>query len=574
MLKHTKYISFIKHDLLLNNINNHNNFEYYKTVLNEIYKLNPKKNIDEKIISKYENLSSRYQSILLDNLFTIFNNLHSLNLDKRLWKILIGHWLFRYCNIFISRWHRLNLLQKKKIKNFYCAKTNTNLLLTKDTNHIIQISHDDIFNSYIYKAILKNKKNIKIFELETIYFKKKDKIDLKILLKKILLIFQKLDKRNRKKIRYFFYHTYLNKKILTKLNKKINQKDLSYLPDRIEEGKVDAALRKKLTKILSSKIKTNDPLLISLISNFFNMFPSIYLESFIDNFKKIDKSHWPYNPKLIFTSNSFDTDEYFKFYTINKIHYFKSKYFCGQHGNNCGTFITRSRNVEQDTSDIFFTWGWKTKFYKNHIKLFNFRQPILNKSNPTHKTSSPLFILDGYPHDINLFSEPFIFDQKTSNFLKSLNTYFRNKKILIKKYNQSNIDKLIPKMYQNLNIKFVKNYNILNYLKENEIFVFLYDSTGFLEMINLNKPCLMFIDTPLSLYYENAIMCYKKLISKNIIFDDYEKLFAHLNKISNNVESWWNSGNIQNEIDKFRKVYSSTSSKPIEKLVKLINKHA
>ena len=104
--------------MLLNNINNHNNFEYYKTVLNEIYKLNPKKNIDEKIISKYENLSSRYQSILLDNLFTIFNNLHSLNLDKRLWKILIGHWLFRYCNIFISRWHRLNLLQKKKNKEF------------------------------------------------------------------------------------------------------------------------------------------------------------------------------------------------------------------------------------------------------------------------------------------------------------------------------------------------------------------------------------------------------------------------------------------------------------------------
>lgn len=574
MLKHTKYISFLKHDLLLNDINNHNNFEYYKTVLNEIYRSNPKKNIDEKTISKYENLSSRYQSILINNLFNIFNDLHGLDLDKRLWKILIGHWLFRYCNIFISRWHRLNLLQEKKINSFYCAKTNTNFLLTKDTNHIIQSSHNDIFNSYVYRAILKQKKNIKIFELETLNVKKKNKIDIKILLKKILLIFQKINKRNYKKIKYFFYHTYLNNEILIKLNKKINQKNLSYLPDRIEEGQIDAALRKKITKILFSKIKTSDPLFTSIISNLFNMFPSIYLEGFFKNFKKIDKSHWPYHPILIFTSNSFDTDEYFKFYTINKIHYFKSKYFCGQHGNNCGTFITRSRNVEQDTADIFFTWGWKSKFYKNHIKLFNFRQPKLDKSKPNYKISSPLFIFDGYPHDINLFSEPFIFDQKTGNFLKSLNTYFSDKNVLIKKYNNSEIDKLIPKIYQNLNIKFVKNYNIYNYLKENEIFVFLYDSTGFLEMLNLNKPCLMYIDTPLCLYYQNAIRHYKKLIDKKIIFDDFDKLFNHLDKISNNVYKWWNSVNVQNEIDKFRKVYSSTASKPSEKLLKYIHNHA
>ena len=84
----------------------------------------------------------------------------------------------------------------------------------------------------------------------------------------------------------------------------------------------------------------------------------------------------------------------------------------------------------------------------------------------------------------------------------------------------------------------------------------------------------MYIDTPLTLYYKDAIRIYKKLIAKNIIFDDIEKLFIHLNKISNNIERWWNSDIIQIEIDKFRNVYSSTTSKPTEKLLKLIHNHA
>ena len=212
----------------------------------------------------------------------------------------------------------------------------------------------------------------------------------------------------------------------------------------------------------------------------------------------------------------------------------------------------------------------KAMTYKN----IGTKKREVNKSIPISNNCSPLFIFDNFPHDINLFSEPFIFEQKTSNFFKFLNIYFKNKNIFIKKYNNYDIEKLIPKIYQDLNIKIVKNYNIYNYLKQNEIFVFLYDSTGFLEMINLNKPCLMYIDTPLTLYYKDAIRNYKKLIAKNIIFDDIEKLFIHLDKISNNIERWWNSEIIQIEIDKFRNVYSSTTSKPTEKLLKLIHNHA
>ena len=49
---------------------------------------------------------------------------------------------------------------------------------------------------------------------------------------------------------------------------------------------------------------------------------------------------------------------------------------------------------------------------------------------------------------------------------------------------------------------------------------------------------------------------------------------SYLDKISNNIERWWNSEIIQIEIDKFRNVYSSTTSKPTEKLLKLIHNHA
>ena len=69
------------------------------------------------------------------------------------------------------------------------------------------------------------------------------------------------------------------------------------------------------------------------------------------------------NPKFIFTSNSFDTDEIFKQWVARNVE--KSvPYFVGQHGNNYGQNIFEGRSIwpERSTCDSFITWGWDDGF--------------------------------------------------------------------------------------------------------------------------------------------------------------------------------------------------------------------
>ena len=92
--------------------------------------------------------------------------------------------------------------------------------------------------------------------------------------------------------------------------------------------------------------------------------------------EKISELNWPKNPKFIFTSNSFDTNEIFKGWVGRNIN--KSvPYFTGQHGNNYGqhVFEGRSNWPERSTSDGFLTWGWDDGF-KTNLKGFNFKKQI------------------------------------------------------------------------------------------------------------------------------------------------------------------------------------------------------
>ena len=59
--------------------------------------------------------------------------------------------------------------------------------------------------------------------------------------------------------------------------------------------------------------------------------PTSIVESANNILKNLDKTNFPKNPKVIFTSNSYDFDEVFKFYTAKNVDT-GCKYYIGQHG--------------------------------------------------------------------------------------------------------------------------------------------------------------------------------------------------------------------------------------------------
>lgn len=65
---------------------------------------------------------------------------------------------------------------------------------------------------------------------------------------------------------------------------------------------------------------------------------------------------YPKAPRVIFTSNAFETDDVFKLYTSENVS--QSAYVVGQHGNNYGVAKFSELNPEINTSDLFLSWGW------------------------------------------------------------------------------------------------------------------------------------------------------------------------------------------------------------------------
>ena len=124
------------------------------------------------------------------------------------------------------------------------------------------------------------------------------------------------------------------------------------------------------------KANHTDPTLRFIQKHLFEFFPTCFFESY-KILKQFEKNNFfSSNPKFIFTSNSYDTDEVFKIWVAKKTEE-NFKYFVGQHGNNAGQhfYLGHSSWPERYTTNRFISWGWDDK-RKNTLKGFNFKKSI------------------------------------------------------------------------------------------------------------------------------------------------------------------------------------------------------
>ena len=135
--------------------------------------------------------------------------------------------------------------------------------------------------------------------------------------------------------------------------------------------------------------------------------PTFVLENFTEVLTKSKQMGYPSNPKFIFTSNSFEHDELFKFYVADtKNTNKKVKYFIGQHGAFYLTRIDNNYANEVLTCDYFLSWGQKKFEHVKTLPLFNFKLPKKIKNKKQQKYITLIFRSLGYqciPY--NRFSE-------------------------------------------------------------------------------------------------------------------------------------------------------------------------
>jgi putative transferase (TIGR04331 family) len=526
----------------------------------------------------------RIEKILLTELTKILNDTHQTAYSERFWKILFGHWLRTYIETGLNRIKTIEYcIGKYEISGSTFIELSKAKLIPKNFESMFTLLESDSWNSTFDLQILRLIKdlNFKIdvdsSQLENLKhiesnLEKKSGIEPP---KKRIFNYIKLSLKHFKKNNdALIINTYLPRFEEIKLNLRLGQ-----LPKFWESESVkincdeNLELRDKLS--LKSICVINDKYLSILSSMLFNFFPTCYLEGFHKLKVVANEIGFPKYPKFILTSNSYHSDEVFKYWSAVKAEE-GVKYIIGQHGSNFGTHRFINPSVEEEICDTFLTWGWGNNSL-NYKKTFIFK--IVNKKLSTNPKGGLL-----------LNQNPMDFRRNTWDSVSQHLKYFEDQKIFI-----SNLSELIRRnttirlhgLYKTqkfredlrwleFDSKLKLNYyqgSFFSLLAKSRLVVHSYDSTGFLETLALNVPTMAFWQNGFDHLVPEAKPYYQELVEIGILHLTPKSISEKINNEWADIELWWNKSEVQKIRNKFCEQYARQIEKPIQELSNLLTKN-
>ncbi len=529
-------------------------------------------NIDQKIIEQYDyeifkssshfkenriinsyNSNIIYGKIIKD-LSKNLNEIHSINLSIKSWKIIFGNWLKRFIDICFERNNLLfEILEKKEINQIYGIKSNYPRHSDKTLEIFTQASNEywnnnlfcDLLNFYDLKVnkIFLDHESKKVGKTE----KKKTNFIDKV--KKFLHI---LKSRNNAVIKETYF-PFRYEKLLEVLFFQFPSFNSN---NKLKINEINKNLRDKIS--INIDLKKNIENFIR--ENIYKYLPKTVLEQFSDLISNCEKDY-PKNPKFILTSISQEFDEYFKFYTALKVEQ-KTPYFILQHGNTYIVEDFTQNRVEFETPNNFFSFGIENKNkvikgFCNHLTLG--RKIKYNKKGFLHLLPSPI-LNRIFPYDRNIEFNNCL--KLVSEFEKKISQNLKNKILLRLNRSFKNDQRgewYFKKYFKNFEIKqidFSKNY-YFNNLKNSRVNIFFYDSTGILENLIYNIPTLGVWPEQFNHINSEFVQKYKLLQEAKILFDNVDDLIEHLSKFWQNIDEWWMSNNTQKLIFNFNNQFNN-----------------
>ena len=526
----------------------------------------------------------RIEKILLTELTKILNDTHQTTYSERFWKIIIGHWLRTYIETGLNRIKTIEYcIGKYEISGSTLIELSKERLIPKDFESMFTLLESDSWNSTFDLQILKLFKDLSFkFEictsqpqsLKQIEFNPEKKSEKKPLKNRIFNGIKLSLKYFKKNSDALIINSYLPRFEEIKLNLRLGQLPKFWESESIKINcEENLELRNKLS--LKSTYVINDKYLSILSSMFFNYLPTCYLEGFNKLKVVAHEIGFPKSPKFIFTSNSYSTDEVFKYWSAVKAEE-GVKYIIGQHGANFGTSRFLSPSVEEEICDTFLTWGWGNNSL-NYKPSFIFK--IVNKKlSPDPKGGLLLIQLpidyrrntwDSVNQHLKYFEDQKIF---VSNLSESI-----RRNTLIRLHGLSKTQKFREDLkWLEFDDNLKLNYNqgsFFSLLSKSRLVVHSYDSTGFLEALALNVPTMAFWQNGFDHLVSEAKPYYQELVDIGILHLSPKSISEKINNEWADIELWWNRLEVQKVRNRFCEQYARQIEKPIQELNNLLTKN-
>ena len=518
------------------------------------------------------------EKTLFSRLCCTLNTYHGTHHGERFWRILLGHWFRFYVNAILNRVQTLEkCLQNSKLEGTTVFSNSCFQLASADTYNAIWAFNDDVWNNIIYSRILQLL-DVTCDPVE--YTAIENPIDLRCAVKPGQKEIKKWLGENLNKISgalgrktdVFIARSSLPTIEEIKLQLSLRQMPRLYssitpLITEQSDFALRAALNDEMTEI-------GDDTLSKIVAALtFELLPVCYLEGFEGLANVTRHVPWPKSPKVIFTSNAFQSDEVFKLYAATKIET-GSGYIVGQHGNNYGTYRYMDPSIEETTSDKFLTWGWPG-WLPQHVPAFVFT--TANKRNRRYSPRGSLLLLettwpfrfttwDGMNDPILHFKEKEMFFENLLPFPKAnLIVRLHSTHVHFKGYEEIRWREI------NDSIKLDMGTMQLNKaIAQSRLVVYSYDSTGILENLAQNIPTLAFWQNGFDHLRDTAVPFYQSLVDARIVHFTAESAASMINEVWDDVDSWWFSEPVQAARKIFCDRYARSSNHPISELKKLL----
>lgn len=514
---------------------------------------------------------------VLKVLHNTLNDFHGIDYSEESWRLLLGHWIERYVSSYVQREFDLRrILSEPKLAKA-SVKPGTALEVASDTEDAIRVFNSMSWDAYVYKGLLETFHPSFPVDASPIVVKSKSpevesrKHGLK---KQVLLFANLLSRLVSSRARYFLHTTYLPLLASAKIHLALGQVPQLW---HSENSKPLAPLNFKLRRELRQKFSENyvalgeaTALEKMLVENISYVLPVSFLEGFRALGREVESRGWPRKPKVIFTSNRFDTDDVFKLYVVEK-RKLGALYVVGQHGNNYGTKRTMFPSIEEQTSDKFFTWGWNPNVSK-YVALFNLKMSGIHyfQSAPDGEV---LLLQTHRPHAFEL-ENPFVSHDRYFDWQKQFYSRLdiQAKSLLRVRLHSGHAffawgeSERWSGMLTSGSALTSSEEPIFKQFSKSRLVVHTYDSTGMLETLAGNVPTVAFWPLGMSHLTNEAEEDYQKLIAVKIIHTSPESAANHINLVLQDIDAWWGSSAVQKVRADFVSKYSRLSPRPIREL--------
>ena len=529
--------------------------------------------------SDIEYLDNIYEK-LLKLITQTLNEHHSVRHSVRYWRILLGPWLYLFIQTLYGKWQKCLVAGTSH-------ETYHTIILDYDLTDFIPCSlremdpENDMWSHLIFSKIIKEQNFIKPITISAGLIPEKSKsltVGKRSRIKKRLVTLAQLWSAfmvRKDEIMIidsclgisFDIRLYLSLKQIPRFWKSppspfipANQKDRKLFKDcLIENFKVD-----------------KDIFYTFLVKMIGDQVPTVYLEGYSDLLKLVASLNWPLRPRAILTSNAFQFDDVFQAYAAEKTEN-GTKLVVGQHG---GFYGVGRKVVGEDhqvrISDRFISWGWKSD-NASVYSGFIFANPSSIKGKWDNNGHALLVTVPWRRTEYKLSSMP-INSEQSKQFLDD---QLRLAQCLPKRIRYKLIVRISDIKDKKLNTDYIPGWkttypeveidpcikSVGEQVKQSRLVISNYNSTGILETLSGNIPTIIFWRPERFHLRECSLKYFEEFESVGIYHRTPESTAEFINKIWDNVDSWWNSLEVQKAREEFVEVYCRKVNNPV-KLIK------